>query len=300
MEQGLRIFITVAKTRSFSRAAEELHLTQPAVSQQIRALETRYGARLLERNNKSVELTPAGNILLREGSEILNQYARTKRLIDDLTQSASGPLSLGASYTFGEYVLPPMLANFCADYPQIHPKVTIHNTYRIGEEVRRRMLDIGIVEGRLDHPELEVQPVSEDELFLTVPTNHWLANKETIHVHELAHEQWLLREEGSGTREVANQFFLDTDLSPKNILEFGSTQVIKESVESGLGVTILSPWCIRKERRLHTLKTIRIHGYRMHRHFYALTRASSFHTKAMDLFLTFLITEQKNHSFPSP
>ncbi|SDX50715.1 DNA-binding transcriptional regulator, LysR family [Marininema mesophilum] len=299
MDQGLRIFITVAKTRSFSRAAEELHLTQPAVSQQIRSLESRYDTRLFERNNKSVELTPAGKILFREGTEILNQYARTKRLIEDLTQSANGPLSLGASYTFGEYVLPPVLAKFCAHYPQIRPKVTIHNTQRIAEEVRRRMLDIGLVEGKIDHPELEILPVSEDELFVTLSANHPLASAGKVHVKDLADERWILRENGSGTRDVANQFFKDTGLSPKNILEFGSTQVIKESVETGLGLSILSPWSFRKELLLGTLHTLSVQGISMRRHFYALTRATSFHTKAMDLFLDFLTPELHNHPFPT-
>ncbi|MFC4077032.1 LysR family transcriptional regulator [Salinithrix halophila] len=299
MEQSLRVFITVAKTRHFSRAAEELHMTQPAVSQQIRSLENRYHTRLLERNNKSVQLTPAGEILLREGLEILNQYARMERLIQDLTHSASGPLSIGASYTFGEYVLPRILSSFCTRYEQIDPKVTIHNTKRIGEGVVRREMDIGIVEGELSHPQLEMKPVADDELVLVVPSNHPLAEQKEVKASELRGERWILREPGSGTREAADRLFRGAELTPDTILEFGSTQVIKESVETGLGIAVLSSWSIRKELLLGTLCSLRVQDVPMRRHFYTLTRATSFRTKAMDLFLAFLRQELRRRTLPS-
>ncbi|OYD09013.1 LysR family transcriptional regulator [Paludifilum halophilum] len=296
MDRSLSVFMTVVKTRNFSRAAEELHLTQPGVSLHIQSLEKKYETRLLDRSSKSVRLTPSGEILYRHGKEILNQYARVKRLIADLTQSASGTLSIGASFTFGEYVLPRIIAGFWATYPRITPTITIENTKEVGEQVVRRELDLGVVEGRLTHPDLVIQPVATDELVLVLPSGHRLANAEEVSMEQLRKEHWILREIGSGTRSAADRLFQSLHFTPASVMEFGSTQVIKESVETGLGITLLSKWAIRKEVSLGTLRPLRVQNYPIRRKFYSLTHASSFHTKAMDLFSTYLEQQLNRHS----
>src|SRR5690625_4269589 len=117
MDQYLRVFITVVERENFTRAAEELHMTQPAVSQYIRLLEEDIGTRLLERTNKYVRLNQAGEIVYHHAKEISGLYTKMQNLVDDLTEKAKGPLAIGASYTFGEYVLPRLLANLCTEYP---------------------------------------------------------------------------------------------------------------------------------------------------------------------------------------
>nr|WP_142506184.1 LysR family transcriptional regulator [Melghirimyces algeriensis] len=299
MEQRLRVFVTVAKAKNFSRAAEQLHLTQPAVSQHIRSLEETFGTLLLERTNKSVRLTPAGEILLQEGEKILHQYERMERLIHDLTQGTGGPLSIGASYTFGEYVLPRIISAFGNQYPGVNPSVTIANTTEIAEGVRRRRLDIGIVEGEVHHQELTIRHVADDELMVVLPAEHPLSGQQITPLTNLANENWILREPGSGTRAVADSLFQNNHFTPLKVMEFGSIQTIKESVEAGMGITLLSPWAIRKEQFWGTLFPIRIKDCPLHRRFTALTHATSFHTQAMNHFLRFLIREVKLRTPPS-
>ena len=147
MDQHLQVFVTVAEKQNFSRAAEELHMTQPAVSQYIRVLEDNLGVRLLERTSKFVRLNKAGEIVYHHAKEINSLYTRMQHLVDDLTNHASGPLSIGASYTFGEYILPHIIAEVKAKYPKIEPEVQIGNTAKIADSVLRHQLDIGIVEG---------------------------------------------------------------------------------------------------------------------------------------------------------
>ncbi|QKG85244.1 LysR family transcriptional regulator [Kroppenstedtia pulmonis] len=288
MDRSLQVFLTVAKTLNFSRAAEELHLTQPGVSLHIQSLEKHYKTKLLDRTNKYVRLTPAGEILFQQGQEIMNQYARTKRLIDDLTQSAQGHLAIGASFTFGEYILPGIISGFWERYPNITPAITIENTRDIGERVVQGELDVGIVEGELHHGDLVIHPIATDELVLILPVDHRLAGQKEINLAEVSNEHWILREKGSGTRSAADQMFKHHGLTPGSVMEFGSNQVIKESVETGLGISIISRWAIQKELTLGAFSQLRIREYPIMRHFYSLTHASSFHTKAMDLFLIYL------------
>src|SRR5690625_4341411 len=141
MEQQLHVFMTVAQMENFSRAAEALHMTQPAVSQHIQALERFIGSKLLERSSKFVRLNKAGEIVYKHAKEILNLYSRMQDSVDDLTQSASGEISIGASYTYGEYVLPHIIAKMRKRYPQIRPKITIGNTNEIANQVNHRHLD---------------------------------------------------------------------------------------------------------------------------------------------------------------
>lgn len=252
----------------------------------------------MTRCNKTVRLTPAGEVLLREGEKILYQYERIDRLIRDLTQGTGGPLAIGASYTFGEYVLPRIIAAFGDRYPAVIPSVTIGNTAEVAEGVRRRKLDIGFVEGEVHHRELNVRPVADDELVVVLPSEHPLAGKKEAPLEGLKDERWILREPGSGTRAAADRLFRDSDFIPAACLEFGSTQTIKESVEAGLGVTLLSPWAIRKEQSLGTLFPLRVTGFSLSRSFTALTHAVSFHTRSMDHFLSFLVREVRHRTPP--
>ncbi|MDI3328796.1 MAG: LysR family transcriptional regulator [Alicyclobacillaceae bacterium] len=288
MDNQLLVFVTVAQTRNFSRAAEELHLTQPAVSLHIQALEKRYGVKLFDRTNRMVRLTRAGEILYHHAREILNRYAHIERLMDDLTNRAAGPLAIGASYTFGEYVLPGIIAEFCRRYPGVAPTITIENTSRVAEQIIRYELDVGIVEGNLQHADLEVRAFARDEMVVIVSARHPLAGREEVEAGELREETWIVREPGSGTREATDRMFADLRLSPASVMEFSSNQIIKESVEAGLGVSLISRLAIRKEIMLGTLVPLRLRGYPVVRSFSWVVRASQFRTKVVQLFLEFL------------
>lgn len=285
MDFHLQVFVMVAEKKSFSRAAEELHLTQPAVSQYIRALEDSVGARLLERTNKYVRLNQAGEIVFRHAKEILNLYTNMQCSVDDLTKKARGPISIGSSFTFGEYILPHIIARLQAGYPEITPSITIHNTKEIIDLVTNHQLDIGIIEGIFKQDKLVTEIVAEDHMVIVAAPNHRLVQKEgDVTISEIEEETWIVREEGSGTREATEALFRNYGITPKKRMEFGSTQLIKESVQAGIGITLLSRWTIEKELHNHYVELINISGLPFKRNFSIVTN-TIYQTKALKTFI---------------
>lgn len=293
MDQHLLVFITVVEKQNFSRAAEALHMTQPAVSQYIQTLEQSMGAKLLDRSNKFVRLNKAGKIVYHHAKEILGLYSRMQGLVDDLTNKASGTLSIGASYTFGEYVLPHIIAKLREKYPLITPTITIGNTHEIEELVSRGSIDLGIVEGDVKNKKLHIEAIAEDFMYIIVSAHHHLSGKEELTLSELQEETWIVREKGSGTREAAEGMFSAFHFTPMNMMEFGSTQIIKESVEAGLGISLLSQKVIHKELSLQKLKPLNIKGFPIIRNFYLVTRITEFQTKAAEVFIGILSNHLK-------
>ncbi|RKP47337.1 LysR family transcriptional regulator [Cohnella endophytica] len=285
MDQSLNVFTEVADTRNFSRAAERLHMTQPAVSQHIRTLEERLKVRLLERNNKSVTLTRAGEIVLHHAKEIGGLYRRMEEMVDELMHYTGGPLAIGASYTFGEYVLPSTLARLSEQFPAIRPAVTIGNTADIAEQVRNRVLDVGIVEGEEIGTGLSIERLAEDEMFVAAGAGHPLSGHSVVSIRSLEEQTWLVREKGSGTRAAADKLFAELSIHPERLLEMGSTQSIKETVEAGLGVTLQSRWALRKELGLGSLILLPVEGLPFKRGFHILLRHGDLRTRTIEMFL---------------
>ncbi len=288
MDQQLFVFITVAEKKNFSRAAEELHMTQPAVSQYIQALERTMGTKLLERSNKYVRLNKAGEIVYHHAKEILGLYSKMHYLIGDLTNNACGPLTIGASYTYGEYILPHVLAKMQLKYPLINPTITIGNTKEIAELVLRNQLDVGIVEGNFQDKHLVINPFAIDSMSIICSPTNRLAQMDNITIADLSKETWIVRETGSGTREAVEKLFTEHKIAPKKCLKFGSTQIIKEAVEAGLGISLISDWAIRKEVSLKTLQIINVKNIEMKREF-STVLCSPFQTKALKVFLEMIV-----------
>jgi DNA-binding transcriptional LysR family regulator len=296
MDNNLNVFVTVAEQKNFTRAADLLNMTPSAVSLNIKSTEEKMGVKLLERTNKFVRLTKAGEIFYKHAKEILSKYAHVKHLIDDYNHSPEGPLSIGAAYTFGEYFLPHIIHELNRIYPEIKPSITIKNSKRISKQVHRQELDIGItVEGEFPDLDVDVTLFSEDEMVIVTPPGHPLTKKKRLDVDLLESETWIIREHGSGTREVTERLFSQIGISPKNIMSFGSSQTIKESVELGLGISYLSEFIIRKDISLGTLASIRLKNYQNKGKFYYLTHKSKDHSRAMNLFLELL----KSYSLPN-
>ncbi|MHB1681351.1 MAG: LysR family transcriptional regulator [Bacilli bacterium] len=285
MDALLLTFVTIVERKNFTRAAEELHLTQSAVSREIQVLEKKYCVKLFDRTNKYVRLTKAGEVLYHHAKDILIQYDRAEKLINDLTHSAQGVLEIGSGYTFGEYLLPRVIQEFKSLYPSIIPKITIKNSHRIVAQVLRRELDIGIVEGTLEMQGLVAEPFAHDEMVVIVSPMHRLSGRVDVQIDELSSETWILRELGSGTREVTNRVFSDVGLEPVSIMEFGSSQVIKEAVEAGLGISVISQWAIRKEIKYGILSSFKLRSIPITRNFCYLLPNTQFRTRATDLFV---------------
>ncbi|RAV03583.1 LysR family transcriptional regulator [Paenibacillus sp. YN15] len=296
MDQALQVFLTAAEQRNFTRAAELLHMTQPAVSSYIRGLEQTLDCKLLERTNKYVRLTQAGEVVYAHAKEILGLYTRMGNVLDDLKHTAHGPLSIGASYTFGEYILPSVVAELVRKYPSVQPVITIANSSEITELVSRRQLDAGIVEGEDGETDgVRTIPFAEDRMVVAVSARHPLAHRHPVEGGDLAEASWIMREKGSGTRELQEKALAQLGIHPKSRMIFGSTQAIKEYIEAGMGVALLSQWTIRKEIQMGALKALELPGFPLRRHFSLVMPNMGFQTKASKVFTGFLI---ENHGFP--
>lgn len=290
MDRHLEVFLKVVEKENFSKAGEELHMTQPAVSQYIKALEESLGTPLLERSNRYVYLNQAGEIVYRYAKEILALYSKMETSLNDLTNNAKGPISIGASYTFGEYILPRVIAKLRKNYPLIVPSVTIHNTQQIIELVAAHQIDIGIIEGSFHNEKLYTKVVSNDEMFIVASPDHpFVRDKRKVRsLNDLEDEMWIVREKGSGTREAADKLFEMYNITPKNMMEFGSTQLIKESVMEGLGISLLSKWAIKNEQQAGFISTIPVIELPFKRTFSIVTH-SLYETKTLKTFIQTLL-----------
>ncbi|WP_277586823.1 LysR family transcriptional regulator [Psychrobacillus antarcticus] len=291
MEQALQVFITVVEQKNFTKAAEILHMTQPAVSSYIQNLERALNIKLLERTNKFVRLNKAGEIVYQHAKDIAGLYTRMENLLDDLKHSASGTLSIGSSYTYGEYILPYKIANLLKSYPQLNPNVIIRNSNEIIELVMRNQIDVGIIEGEFKNEKVKITPFANDQLSITTASNHYFLSTQKISSHDLSEETWLIREEGSGTREMQEKFFNRMGCYPKKMMVLGSTQAIKESIEAGLGISFLSHSVIKNEVELGKLKLLEIDEYSIIRNFSLVTPIFQFQTKATEVFVQLLTNE---------
>ncbi|WP_087972548.1 LysR family transcriptional regulator [Oceanobacillus rekensis] len=284
MDQHLIVFREVAERKNFSRAAEALHMSQPAVSQYIASLEKELGVRLLERSNKFVELNKAGKIVYQYTQQILRSYDQMQTLVFDLKNEPSGELKIGASYTIGEYVLPKLLARLQEEYPNIVPEVSIGNTDEVGLQLLHHDIDIGLIEGNYTHPQFSSLQFDVDKMYIIVANRPSLMIEEQISIKDLENETWIIRESGSGTRRVQEDFFRKHHLKPKRTLTFGSTQTIKEGVEAGLGISLLSDLTFAKEIQLNKIQKLIVEGTPINRKFSIIKNHHEFQSKALQVF----------------
>lgn len=295
-DHKLRVFCTVAETKSFSKASEIIRLTQPAVSLQIQALEEIYGTKLFNRSGCVITLTKAGNMLYKYAKEIISLYIDAERDIGDFTGVVKGIVSVGASSTIGNYVLPAAVASFKKKFPKVGVHIHVGNTQRVIEFLNAGNVDIGLVEGDVKKQKLSIEKLIPDEMVLIISPHHPWAKRNNISILEIPKEPFILREEGSGTRQMIEKHFAKHGISPHNIkiaFIMGSTESIKSSVEEGLGVSIVSKWAVRKEVRYGSLKTLTFKEDRIVRDFSLLSRKSKNSSHALDKFVGYL----KKHSF---
>lgn len=285
MDGRIQVVLSVAKHQNFSKAADELHMSQPAVSQQVQSLELELGVKLFERNTKRVRLTKAGAIVVHYGETMAQAFASMKRLIDDLKYEVGGPMSIGASYTFGEYILPYVLASFCEKHPTVRPRIDITNTQHVVDLLVNDSIDLGIVEGLVTSNHVSSEAIANDRMVVIASSESRLVKEPSISPEDLRNTTWILREPGSGTRAAADDLLRVLGVTPLSILEFSSTQALKESVEAGLGVSVLSELTIQKELKLGTLRVLPFDYGRQVRPFYVVTRNSQFQPRVVQLFI---------------
>ncbi|WP_018140631.1 LysR substrate-binding domain-containing protein [Thioalkalivibrio sp. ALJ7] len=255
-DRRLQVFLTVARLLSFTRAAEVLHMTQPAVTFQVRQLEEQLDTRLFDRNHNRVTLTDAGRLVQRYAERIFDTYGELEAALRELKGADGGALVIGASTTVAEYMLPALLGTFRREHPDIGIRLRVGNTENVVVMVEDGSVDLGIVEAPVTHRSLQVQPCLVDQLRLIVPPEHELAGRETATVADFIARPFICREEGSGTREVIMEYLgragYDRN-SLRGCMELGSPEAIKGAVVAGMGVSVLSEAVVAKELALGEL-----------------------------------------------
>lgn len=297
-DRRLQVFHAVARLLSFTKAAEVLHMTQPAVTFQIRQLEEQFDTRLFDRAHNRVSLTEAGHVAFEFAETIFEKYSEMENAIRDITGSISGSLTLGASTTISEYMLPALLGDFNAENPEVLLRLRVSNTDGIVSMVENNVIDLGVVEGPVTNKNLLVEKCRNDELVVVVPPDHEFVSKDSVTIQEVLTNPFICREEGSGTREVVSEYIKSQGLGKhalKACLELGSPEAIKGAIEAGMGVSILSGVSISKELKLGTLKTVPLNPP-LSREFSFVRQRQKFRVRSMEELLEFARTYCKENT----
>jgi DNA-binding transcriptional LysR family regulator len=258
-DRRLQVFHAVAKHLSFTKAAEAVCMTQPAVTFQVRQLEEHFNTRLFDRAHGRITLTPAGQVAFQYAERILGLSAELDARLREITGEDSGPLLVGASTTIAEYLLPRILGEFKARHPGVVPRLFVANSEAVQERVAARTLDLGFIEGDSRLPALASDVCCEDELQVVCAPTHALARQAVIAPRALAEHAFVSREPGSGTREVIDHFLTKVGLAPESlqvVMEASTPEALKGLVATGLGFTIMSRAAVAKEVRLGELVRI--------------------------------------------
>ncbi len=296
-DRRLQVFHTVARLLSFTKAAEELHMTQPAVTFQVRQLEEQFNTRLFDRTHNRISLTDAGRRVYGFGEKIFQLYSEMDNAVRELTGDMSGVLILGASTTIAEYMLPVLLGDFKAKHPEVTIRLKVANTDGIVSQIENNEIDLGVVEAPVNNKNLVVEVCRTDQLVLIVPPGHELAKENNVSIKRMVDYPFICREEGSGTREVMIESMTaaGVNLSDLNItMELGSLEAIKGAVEAGMGVSILSKATILKELRLGTLVAIDTDPI-ISRPFSFVHQKQKFRVRSMEELLSFARNYCKSH-----
>ena len=258
--RSLKIFLTVAKHLNFTRAGQEVNLSQPGVSVRIRQLETELGVKLFEQLGKRVGLTEAGSLLIPYARSAIGTIEDASHAIEELQGLERGSLRIGASTTPGMYLIPKTIANFKARYPKIEIQLGIKDTRQVEEAVARNEFDFGFVGGHLAGDEVQVHRWLTDQLVLVVSPAHPLARKKSIKPDNLLNEKFILREQGSATRATIVRHLEQSNLSVETVMEMENPESIKKAVQNGLGIAFISTFAVETELKAKTLVAIPVRG----------------------------------------
>lgn len=284
-----KTYIRVVETQNLSRTADQFGISQPAVTKQIQSLEDIFGVLLLERSGRKLKPTEAGETLYQYSREIIRAVEKTERAMEEVSESRKGSLYLGASTIPGQYILPYLIKIYKDKFPSISISMDIADTEKIFNKVAERELDLGIVGGWINNRKVEGHKWLEDELVVIVPENHKLARSQQVKLDSLLNERWISREKGSGTRKAVEELLLAHNHREElNIyMEAGSTEAVLAMVESGMGISIVSRWAIKRieHRKMKALKLDELDAKRF---LYVIYPRQKVRRKSVNNFLEYL------------
>ena len=285
----LKVFHTVAKRLNFTKAADELCITQPAVSKHIQEIENHFKVKLFDRNGTKIKLTEAGETLLQYTNQLFSIYSNLEFELNSLNQRHNGKLRIGASTTIAQYVLSPLLASFHKKFPDITVTLLINNTEQIEQALQNKDIDFGIIEGQSKNVSFKYTEFIKDEIVLVANINHPAAKKEMIPLDELLKTPLLIREPGSGTLEVIAHALKPAGIKISQLhteMQLGSTESIKSYLLHSKCMAFLSIYSILKELKNKEFSIIDVEGLSIERNFHFIQQHGEAETLP-DLFMTF-------------
>ena len=267
----LRIFRNVIHHKSFSRAAEAVHLTQPTISSHIKDLENHFGCQLIDRMSKKALPTKAGELLNEYAGRLLTLQEEMEMALAEFQGKMSGRLTIGGSTIPGEYILPRIIGQFIQKYPDITVSLVIGDTEKIIEDILTGAVELGVVGAKSGEKQIAQEIFIEDDMRVIIPCTHEWAEQNSINLKSLLKAPFILRESGSGTLASLEKSFNDAgnDVSELNIVaEMGSTEAVVQGIKGLIGISILSPIAVFDELKAGSLKALTITGMNLKRNFY--------------------------------
>lgn len=280
----IEVFVAVAQQGNVSRAAEQLSMSQSAASTALAELEKAYDNQLFDRVGKRLHLNGLGQSLLGPAVNWLEQAGAMEQLLAG--QTGFGTLQIGATLTVGNYLATLIVADFLQQHPDSHVRLHVENTAHIVDAVADFKLDLGLIEGNCQHPELVVEPWVEDELAVFCAPHHPLASMRDVSMSTLLEHSWIIRETGSGTREAFEHAFGDRLSQLKVRLELEHTEAIKRAVEFGLGIGCISRLALREAFQRGSLVEVDTRALNLKRHFNFIWHRQKYQTAGMLAFLS--------------
>lgn len=280
MDEALRTYIRVVELKSFTKASEELHISQPAVSLQLKKLEQQYDTELIYRQAKKFVLTATGEMLYHRAKQLEGLYKQVEDEISLYHHHLKGRLRIGASFTIGEYYLPKVIAKFHALYPDITIELIIENTTKIADKVELLQVDTGLIEGQISKKDLEISAFLDDEMCIVGPANGSMEEIESG-------ATWIAREEGSGTREYLDHVISTSGWNVTERVIAWSNMAVKQMVLEGLGYTVISKCVVETEIKRGELRTFN-EANTLLRKFSVLKNKQTLENRTVETFLQFL------------
>lgn len=275
----LRIFLAVCDHKNMTRAAKALYLSQPSVSQAIAELEIYYGVKLFERLNHRLYLTAAGERLQSYARHILNLEEQAKKELSD--HKESGSLRIGASLTIGTYLLPGLISAFREKMPQVEIFSLVENTNVLQKMLLEDRIDLGLVEGLVNSPDIVEKNIRDDELVVVCAPQHPFVKKKKITISDLAGLSFIVRESGSGTRAIFENAMQDAGVTWKPAGIYNNIEAIKHAVRANLGLAVVPRISIGEELKAGSIIQIKVAGLKLVRKFNFIYHRQKFFTKAM-------------------
>jgi DNA-binding transcriptional LysR family regulator len=280
----LRLFTAVIDNAGFTKAASALRLSQPAISKSLNELEKQLNVKLLDRSGRSVRMTDAGRTLYDRATELFGIERVAEQELREIRGLKRGVLRIGASTTIATYMLPQVLGRFHLRYPRIRIQTTSANTRSVLRMLLAFKVDAALVEGPVSHSRVEVRPWREDELVVIAAPDHPLCSRDAVNVETLADQTFLVREPGSGTREVSERALAVHGVRLTRTMRVGGTEAIKHGVAAGLGLAIVSRAAAADQLALRKIAVVRVQGLAIRRAFSQLVlRGSSLTPAAREL-----------------